>query len=105
MLTAWQRSKELAGELRESLPDLKVTLIHRGRALMNNAYPDKYRNSLLEMLQKGGVEVILGDSLVNESPERGGTVTTLSGREISADLIVSIRSLARLDAFTQQLAR
>ena len=57
---------------------------------MNSAYPDKYRNSLLEMLQKGGVEVILGDSLISESPERDGMVTTLAGRQIFADLIVSV---------------
>lgn len=82
---------ELAGELRESLPDVKVTLIHRGRALMNDAYPDKYRTSLLEMLQKGGVNVILGDSLVNESPERDGIVTTLSGKQIFADMIIPTR--------------
>lgn len=56
---------------------------------MNNAYPDKYRNSLLEMLQKGGVDVILDDSLVNELPGRHGMVTTLAGRQISADLVVS----------------
>jgi hypothetical protein len=80
---------ELAGELRESLPHVKLNLIHRGRALMNDAYPDKYRNALHEMLSKAGVNVILNDSIVDETPNEEGVFITDGGQPIAADLIVS----------------
>ncbi|KAG9099535.1 hypothetical protein FRC06_005179 [Ceratobasidium sp. 370] len=82
---------ELAGELREALPHVKVNLVHRGRALMNDTYPDKYRNSLHEMLTKAGVNVILNDMIVDESPNAEGVFVTASGQSIAADLLIPTR--------------
>ncbi|KAG8720397.1 hypothetical protein FRC08_000344 [Ceratobasidium sp. 394] len=82
---------ELAGELRESLPHVKVNLVHRGRALMNDTYPDKYRNSLHDMLTKAGVNIILNDMVVDESPNAEGVFQTVNGQSIAADLLIPTR--------------
>ncbi|KAG8785649.1 hypothetical protein FRC12_017325 [Ceratobasidium sp. 428] len=82
---------ELAGELRESLPHVKVNLVHRNRALMNDTYPDKYRQSLHDMLIKSGVNIILNDMIVDESVNADGMFMTVSGQPIAADLLIPTR--------------
>ena len=57
---------EMVGELRHYHPRVEVTLVHNGAALVSNAAsmaPEKFQKSILEVVEKGGVKVLLNDSV------------------------------------------
>lgn len=79
---------ELAGEIAEKYSGQKqkhVTLVHRGRALLNDVYPDKLRGSLKSQLESRGVDVLTGLSIDGEL--EAGEVTLSNGSRITCDLI------------------
>ncbi|KZV77413.1 FAD/NAD(P)-binding domain-containing protein [Peniophora sp. CONT] len=77
---------EYAGELKDFYPDKKVTIVHAGKKLLNDTYPDKYRAKVEKDLRARKVELVLGDYV--ENLEQTGPVKTRSGKEIDADLII-----------------
>ncbi|KAH6916250.1 hypothetical protein BKA70DRAFT_1255135 [Coprinopsis sp. MPI-PUGE-AT-0042] len=79
---------ELAGEIRDFYPDTKVTIVHRDSELFNAGYPSRFRRAALRRIQQAGAEVILDDSLEQLEPSSTGTVTTVKGKVIQADLVV-----------------
>ena len=78
---------EYAGELKDFYPNKKVTIVHAGKKLLNDTYPDKYRDKVEKDLRARKVELILGDFV--EDLAQTGPVKTRNGKEIDADLIVS----------------
>jgi NADH dehydrogenase FAD-containing subunit len=100
--------KELAGEIKDVYPvgfflsllfcagvdlssqNTEVTIVHGGSKLLNNTYPDKFRNALERSIRARGVDIILND-YVDNIPDSGvSRVTTRSGKTIAADLVVSV---------------
>lgn len=80
---------EYSGELRHFFPDKQVTLIHGGPMLINSTYPAKFRKALLKATTKTGVQVILSDKISPEAVPQNGIVTTESGIDVPADIVVS----------------
>lgn len=68
-------------------PDKEVTIVHAGNKLLNDTYPDKYRDKVEKDLRNRKVELVLGDYVDNL--DQTGPVVTRSGKELDADLIVS----------------
>ncbi|QRV76791.1 apoptosis-inducing factor A [Ceratobasidium sp. AG-Ba] len=79
---------EYAGELRHYFPEKTVSLIHGGKELMNKTYPAKFRRSILDALQKIGVEVVLGDKISPNTVPEEGYVTTEHGQRIQTDMVI-----------------
>lgn len=85
-------SQELCGEIRHVYPNKKITLVHAQSQLLNDAYPAKFRKTILEALKEKRVDVILKDRA--SVPEGKYTsVTTENGTTIPADVVVSMSSL------------
>lgn len=81
---------EVAAEIRETLPDKHVTLIHAGARLLETA-PGKFPAWAEHALADIGIEIILGCRVlhptVGEQPE-DGNVQLADGRRFPADLII-----------------
>ncbi|KAI0629807.1 FAD/NAD-P-binding domain-containing protein [Trametes polyzona] len=79
---------ETAGEVKETWPHKKVTVVHHREQLVNDTWPDKFRQDVERRWRLRGVEFILGDKL--DIPPEGTTgVTTHKGRHIpDADLVI-----------------
>lgn len=80
---------EYAGELAFYYPEKKVTIVHGPTALMNDVYPAKFRNSLLDGVKKMGVDVIFGDRISTSAISEEGFLTTEKGQRVRAGLVVS----------------
>lgn len=86
---------EIAGEIAATYPKSdgkKVTLIHKGKALMNDTYNAKFRSGLQKQLLDLGVNLHLGDALEGDYDfeETGGrTITTQGGEKLEGiDLVI-----------------
>ncbi|CAE6410514.1 unnamed protein product [Rhizoctonia solani] len=79
---------EYAGEIRHYYPEKRVTLIHGGKALLNDTYVTKFRQSLLDAMVSRGVEVVLEDKIAPEATPRDGYVVSENGRRIRTDLVI-----------------
>ncbi|KAF8575725.1 FAD/NAD-P-binding domain-containing protein [Ramaria rubella] len=77
---------ELAGEIRQYYPDTKVTLVHGGKKLLNDAYPDKFRADTERRIRALGVDLIL-DDYIDTFPASA----TRKGVALDADLVLSAR--------------
>jgi len=80
---------EMAGEIRDTFPDKKVTIIHGGDLLLNDVYPVKFRKDIERRVRARNIDIILGD-YVDSIPEPGTAgVTTRNGQSLSTvDLVV-----------------
>ncbi|KAK0208923.1 hypothetical protein DFS33DRAFT_1306417 [Desarmillaria ectypa] len=79
---------EFAGEIKDIWPNKKVTIIHGGSKLLNDAYPDRFRNKMENGMKSRGVEIVYNDYL-DDIPASGvESVTTRNGKIIKADLFV-----------------
>ncbi|KAH9850134.1 FAD/NAD-P-binding domain-containing protein [Lenzites betulinus] len=79
---------EFSGEIKEVSPTKKVTIVHSEAKLLNDAYPDKFRDDIERRARARGVDFILGDKL-DVPPEGTVGVTTQKGKSISdADLVI-----------------
>lgn len=92
LLTAVPWDVEYAGELRDFYPSAKVTIVHNGSMLLNDAYPEKYRRRVERDARARGVDVVLEDRLDDMTPSSEGTVKTQKGKVLPGDLVV--RSLS-----------
>jgi len=82
---------EFAGELKDFYPDKRVVLVHGQDALLNEAYPDRFRAKAYHRLKQTGTEIILQDHVDTQEPSADGIVTTRSGKSIQADLVIQTR--------------
>jgi NADH dehydrogenase FAD-containing subunit len=81
---------ELAGEIKSAWPDKAVTLVDPIDGIMPS-YDEELRTELQRQLDELGIELVLGTALNDEPSTQPGvsktfTVTTGSGREITADI-------------------
>ncbi|KAK2462349.1 hypothetical protein APHAL10511_005655 [Amanita phalloides] len=85
---------ELAGEIKDVWPHKKVTIVQSNSALLNAAYPDKFRRQVERQTRAHGIDIILDDyiDMFEVGPIPSGTgITTRKGVQIKADLVVSAR--------------
>ena len=81
---------ETAAELRETFPNVLVTLVHGGDKLLDRA-PHRFPGWAERALRSSGVDIVLNDLVVDSEPGGqpvDGKVRTKSGRVIMADAIV-----------------
>ncbi|EGO31037.1 hypothetical protein SERLADRAFT_444609 [Serpula lacrymans var. lacrymans S7.9] len=83
---------ELAGELRDTHPTKKITIVHGGSQLLNPTYPTKMCQGLEERLRTRNVELLFNE-YIDEIPAEGTIgVITRSGKVLqNADLVVNTR--------------
>ncbi|EJT98551.1 FAD/NADP-binding domain-containing protein [Dacryopinax primogenitus] len=81
---------EMAGEIKDIWPEKKVTLVHGDRALLNDTYPEKFRQCVAQGLSSRGVEFLFSD-YVDTLPAPGESVTTRNGKILQADLVIPTR--------------
>jgi NADH dehydrogenase FAD-containing subunit len=86
---------EIAGEIAATYPKSdgkKITLIHKGKSLMNDTYNSKFRKGLQTQLLDLGVNLHLGDALqgdYNFEETNGQTLTTIGGAKLEhVDLVI-----------------
>jgi NADH dehydrogenase FAD-containing subunit len=83
---------ELAGEIRTTWPDKAVTIVDRADDILGDRFSGALRSELRRQLQAIDVELVLGSPLREGEPSSAPgelvdfTVTTLSGRAITADI-------------------
>ena len=67
--------------------------MHGDKALLNSAYPDKFRRNIERRVRDRGINLVLGD-YIDAIPEAGVVgLTTRSGQNFAdADLVVRIHS-------------
>lgn len=85
---------ELAGEIVHFHPKATVTLVHAGPKLLNSTYPDKFRDALAAKCEAKGMNLALGERVLNLPPQglfsdAGLQVQMESGSSLEADLVVS----------------
>lgn len=81
---------EVAAELRETLPHIDVTLVHKGERLLDTA-PHRFAGWGSRSLTKLGVTVVLGDLVAEPAighQPTGGVVRLGKGGTIPADVVV-----------------
>ncbi len=81
---------ETAAELRETIPHLRVILVHSGEKLLEDA-PDKLGGWAMRYLVEHGVEFVMGDRVTSPAPASqplAGIVALASGKEIAADAVI-----------------
>lgn len=84
---------ELATDAKEHHPEKKVTLVHSRPGVMHRFGPE-LQAAALKGLQDLGVEVFLGERLIGHDEETGA-VTLSSGKTLSCDFLVRLRSTIR----------
>ena len=83
---------ELAGEIRAVWPDKSVTIVDMADDILGDRFSQELRSEIRRQLEEINVDLILGSALQGGEPptpagERGSfTVTTLSGRTLTADI-------------------
>lgn len=82
---------ELAGEISDRWPDKHVTVVEPAATILAGPFEDELRDEIRRQLTHRGVELIVGDGLVEEPESTPGThtpfhVATKSGRTIEADI-------------------
>jgi len=94
---------ELAGEIRDSYPDKRITIVQKEEHLLIPAYPDKYRIDVEKRWRQRKINLILND-LVNNIPEfPSPEILTTGGKRIEADLIIPARGGRPNTAIAQNL--
>lgn len=86
----------MAAELKMLEPHQRVTLIHsRGRLLSSEPLPDDFAERVYSILQDGGVEVILGQRVVDttavdvEGDQRMWRLTLSDGRQVTTGHVLT----------------
>ncbi|KAF8178481.1 hypothetical protein BJ912DRAFT_983962 [Pholiota molesta] len=81
---------ELAGEIKDIGPNKSITIVHGQPLYMNGAYPQRWRKYINKQYSRRGINGVLGDYVDNVEIKEG-YVTTRSGKQIKADLVVLAR--------------
>ncbi|TFK33092.1 FAD/NAD(P)-binding domain-containing protein [Crucibulum laeve] len=94
---------EHAGEIKETWPDKNVTIVHSQKHLLNDTYPQSWREDVQRRIELRGVDVILSDYIDSLELKEGGKLTTRGGKVLKADLIVPTRGGRPNTAFIKSL--
>ncbi|KAH9891866.1 FAD/NAD-P-binding domain-containing protein [Cubamyces lactineus] len=79
---------ETAGEIKDTWPKKKVTVVHSEAQLLNDAYPQTFRRDIERRARLRGIELILEDK-IDIPPEATVGVATRNGRHLpDVDLVV-----------------
>ncbi|KAI6082373.1 FAD/NAD(P)-binding domain-containing protein [Hypoxylon rubiginosum] len=78
---------ELATDAKSKYPEKNVTLVHSRSAVMHRFGP-RLQAAALDGIKELGIEVVMGDRVVNEDKEKGVAVLK-SGKEIVCDFLVN----------------
>lgn len=70
------------------LKNKKVTILHKGELLLNEAYPKSFRKDVAKSMRKRDIELVLGDHIDDLTISEAGTIQTHSGKRLIADLVV-----------------
>lgn len=86
---------ELSGEIAGDYPDKQVTIVHNSDVIVSSALEQSARDQILEKLKAKNVKVVFNEKVANLSEiplnkfvADGVCVTTSSGKEIAADLVI-----------------
>ncbi|KAK1228414.1 hypothetical protein PQX77_008551 [Marasmius sp. AFHP31] len=82
---------ELSGEIRDVWPDKEITIIHRDKLLLNDAYPTKIRKGIQKQLEARNINVVLENSVPEDlaaGAANGVPVPTKNGQTFRPDLII-----------------
>ncbi|KAI0045633.1 FAD/NAD-P-binding domain-containing protein [Auriscalpium vulgare] len=93
---------EFAGEIKETWPDKKVTIVQSGKLPLHKIYPDHFRKRIATECQLRGIDFVFEDYLDQEVPENG-TVKTRNGKMLTADLVIPARGGSPATAFIKSL--
>ncbi|KIJ39265.1 hypothetical protein M422DRAFT_175306, partial [Sphaerobolus stellatus SS14] len=77
---------ELAGEIKAFYPEKTVILVHGQRKLLNDVYPDRFRDNVARRLKAKNVTLIL-DDYINDLQDP--KAPTRKGASLNADLILT----------------
>jgi len=69
-------------------PETDVTIVHGARLPISDAYPEYFRQKIVDMLSKFGVKIILNEKANIENISEKGGVRLSSGKTLQADLVV-----------------
>ena len=86
---------ELATDAKGQYKEKKIVLVHSRQAVMHR-FRSEFQKAALDGLKKLGVEVILGERVINEEVDEG-FVTLKSGRKVECDYVVRIHLFHFLD--------
>ena len=75
------------------MQDKKVVIVHGRNLLLNDQFPDKFRELVHKKLEARGIELVLGDYVATFPENDRGEVTFRSGKKLQADLVVRTPSL------------
>ncbi|OCH92812.1 FAD/NAD(P)-binding domain-containing protein [Obba rivulosa] len=80
---------ETAGEIRDTYPTKKITIVQGSDLLLNPVYPPKFRKDLEKRVRAKNIDIVF-DEYIDSIPEPGTIgVTTRSGKSFAtADLVV-----------------
>ncbi|KAL2210974.1 FAD/NAD(P)-binding domain-containing protein [Sarocladium strictum] len=93
---------EVATDAKDLYPEKNVTIVHSRDALMNR-FGKSLQDEALEGMKKLGVEVILGERVVEEDAA-AGTVTLRSGRVIECDKFINCTGQKPASGMLQELS-
>ncbi|KAF5381835.1 hypothetical protein D9757_008355 [Collybiopsis confluens] len=86
---------ELAGELRDLSLSKNITILHRGKQLLNSTYSERYRIGHQQQLESRNITVITGDSLTKSDASKifedhftETELVTEKGRKLKVDLVI-----------------
>ena len=65
-----------------------MTIVHSQNKLLNDVYPDKFRDRLAKLLAEAGVDIVYSDNAPSELAPGSTNLTTENGKTIPADLVV-----------------
>ena len=75
-------------ETDDCVQDKKVVIVHGRNLLLNDQFPDKFRELVHKKLEARGIELVLGDYVATFPENDRGEVTFRSGKKLQADLVV-----------------
>jgi len=85
---------EMSGEIRDSFPDKKITILHGGKDIVNSTLEEKARANIMEKLKEKNIDVLFGERVTNmcdielNKTKSNIQVETSSGKVLSADLVI-----------------
>ncbi|KAF8918888.1 hypothetical protein CPB85DRAFT_1279205 [Mucidula mucida] len=78
---------ELAGEVKDLWPAKPVTIVQGTAKLLNDTYPDKFRNRLASSVTARGINIVYDDFIDQVPASETTAIKTRNGKTLEADLV------------------